>query len=70
MLATLAAADAAHRSGFSVVNLAILALVLILVVPVVSRLRDQASRRRRARWAEEEGNTLPPQERQPGSDDR
>jgi hypothetical protein len=55
MLLDLATAGAARSSGFNVTNLIILVVVLAVVVPAFSRLRRNASQRRRARWAQEEG---------------
>ncbi len=42
------------ETGFSFVNLAIVAAVALVVVPAYRRLRDSMSRRRRERWAAED----------------
>ncbi|HNV13409.1 MAG TPA: hypothetical protein PKI09_09255 [Dermatophilaceae bacterium] len=55
--------------GFSFVNLAILAVVALIVVPGYRHLRGTVSARRRERWAQEEADYRAAVENQdPGQD--
>ena len=53
MLATLATATS-NPPAFSVTNLVILLVVGAIVYPLQKKLRQNVSRRRRERWAEED----------------
>lgn len=53
MLATLATATS-NPPAFSVTNLLILLVVGAIVYPLQKKLRQNVSRRRRERWAEED----------------
>lgn len=65
MLATLPTATT-DQTFFSVTNLVILIVVAAIFYPLQKKLRETVSRRRRERWAEEEGRT----ERDPDERDR
>ena len=54
MFATLPTASA-DQPAFSVANLVILVVVAAILYPLQKKLRQVVSRRRRERWAEEEG---------------
>ncbi|WP_344255570.1 hypothetical protein [Terrabacter carboxydivorans] len=56
MLATLPTATT-DQTFFSVTNLVILIVVAAIFYPLQKKLRETVSRRRRERWAEEEGLT-------------
>ncbi len=49
------AAEAVQQEGFRWVNLLVLVLVALVAWPLYTALRSSISRRRRERWAREEG---------------
>lgn len=60
-----AAASGASNPGFSWVRLAILAIVVAIVVPLLARIRRIASQSRRARWAQEDAAEAETTRREP-----
>ena len=71
MFATLPTASA-DQPAFSVANLVLLVVVAAILYPLQKKLRQVVSRRRRERWAEEEGRTEREQadDPAPGDDQR
>lgn len=57
MFDTLVVESVVAQQSFSWTNLIIFAVVAAVVIPLLSRLRASLTRRRRERWAQEEGGT-------------
>jgi len=54
MLVSLVSAAPRHSGGSPLLNLAILAVVVAVVWPLLARLRRSTSQKRRQRWQEED----------------